>query len=266
MPTAFARKLALFVLANAVAGCFALFSLDGYDDPIVTPSQLDDGGSRLGSDSAVDATPAPVGDAGTDGDASPVSGKLIFVTNDEISVGTPSPAGFVSVSDANTLCTEIAAKAGLRGQFLAWLSDQQGSAPGLPAGTDFPPPTPTGPEPFVTMDHRLVALSYADLRDAGPRVAIAVTETGTVLPDAPPPIDPNGPGPSDPRTAICPKDGLVWTGAGGEAAFNMNCLSWAQPSGEITGAAGRITKDPVGWVWSCNLSCALKARLYCFEL
>jgi hypothetical protein len=263
MPTALARKLALFVLANAAVGCFALFTLDGYDQPLpVGADASDDAGSTPTGDDGSVVTP-PVADAGSGFDAALGPPKLIFVTSLEVSVGARPPEGFLGVADASSLCTLLANKNGLKGQFRAWLSDEQADPPGYPGVAEANVPPSTGP--FVMLDNRLVALSYAELRDAGPRVAISVTETGVTLPEVLPPGNGAPPTPGTPCTQL---DGLVWTGGPttlGATIFAPECSRWAAPSPDLTGSVGSIVKDRLAWVWTCQLSCTSRARLYCFE-
>lgn len=267
MTTTLVRNVASFVLANGAAGCFALFTLDGYEEPLVgappggdggAPMMLDGGAVGSSSSSSSSGVVPITGDAGPDADAAvPVAGKLMFVTSDVFEVGAGAPVGFSSVNAANDTCKRVASAAGLPGQYRAWLTDDQGSAPGYPGRTDDAVAKST--EPFVTVDHRLIASTYAELRKTGPRVAISTTELGAVLPETPPVNGERG----------CPQSGIVWTGARPlnepPTSFDSMCANWSRAGSDQGAGAGRITGDSKEWEYTCALACSGKARLYCFQ-
>jgi hypothetical protein len=224
--------VAAIVIAALASGCFALFPLDDYGPP------SGDGGA---SDVSRDGPPGGP-------DAAVFNGKVVFVTADSVQVG--GDAGFDGTFGANEICNKAASRVGLPGTFLAWLSNGK-DAPlfsvFLDGGVDN--------TQIVTTDHRLVASNYAELRDSGPRLAIAATEDGKRLPDGVLVAD-----------GGCTGDGLVWTGTKGQPADGPSgCQAWTSSFPFDKGGVGRISADRTQWTFVCNQACNLTAHLYCFQ-
>jgi hypothetical protein len=180
------------------------------------------------------------------------------VTSADFAVGTGSPDGFVAIQGANDLCAQAALRGKLSGTFHAWIEDERGTLDQSHLASAGPSDDP----PLVAPNNSLIAASLAELLDAGPRIPIAVTETGDTLPTAP--VSP-GAGTNDPF-ASCPPTGLVWTGARSViSALFTECSSWNVGSPNLTGGAGAIAKDPTAWSYVCGLSCSSRAHLYCFQ-
>jgi hypothetical protein len=229
----------LLLLAAATGGCFALFTLDGYG-PVQTPIE---GSIGDAIDPGMDA-----GDAGPD--AVQVTGKIVFVTGQEYSVGIGNQLS--SVGAANSLCELAASKAGLSGTFLAWISDDR-TPPRLPAFGDAGNDTTQ----IITTTQQIVAASYAELFDGGPRVAIAATEDASTVALAP----------QVGNDGECPDGGLVWTGFSVKPNDDPpHCGQWLSGASGQNGGAGRIAKAPIAWSYACNLACSFRAHLYCFQL
>jgi hypothetical protein len=240
-----------------LSGCFALFTLDEYG---VTAAPSTDAAP---SDAEVDDAPK-VTDASAD--APLPTGKIVFVTNAEYQVDEnrqPNPNNISGVKTANDHCTKAAAAAGLQGKFLAWISDTSSSPSttfaSLSADAQAPAAPPT--TQLITPTHQIIAASYAELAQTGPRVAIVVTETSVSLPEAPPKEAGSG--------GNCPGEGaLVWTATderGASLEKVDNCGNWQSNAAAATSRVGRLVKNRVDWTNACATPCNIKAHLYCFE-
>jgi hypothetical protein len=229
-----AISIVLVSLAAASSGCFALFSLDAYDDPSppvdTTPS--------------IDAAPpSPPLDAAPEASA---PRRIVFVTSQVFAVG---PAGIAGIGSANDACSTAAARAGLAGTFRAWLSTSTRTI-----GSVYP--SFLAPIPIVLVDGAVVADGYTELLTKGPRVPIAITELGSRLPEG---------APAQTDLGDCSPDTMIWTGTTRDGGVGATCGDWTN-AGERSGAeAGRVTKDPQAWIAMCRIGCNGGARLYCFQ-
>jgi hypothetical protein len=195
------------------------------------------------------ATDAVVSDAGADADAkADVTGPFfltVFVTS---AVYTGNLGG---LPGADAQCMALAAKAGLHGTFVAWLSDRQTSAAARVLSADVP---------YRLVDGSLVANGRADLIAGRLQHAIDKTEMG-----GPPPVGTNdcGFGPMS-----------VWTETNGQGGGMCNpnavqaCLDWTSdaPSPTAYGSLGNPTVASSTWSCGCgNGACDKTSALYCFE-
>lgn len=238
------RALAVVAtFAGLASGCFAIFGLDGYG-PAAT---AEEGGTEDGA--VKDAAPVETGPV----DAGPRP-KVVFVTSQQFAVGAADGIE-ATVASGHDRCNELAKKAGLTGTFKAWLSTEEASpstefaALRSDGGDVFPLATPTGV---------LVAASYAELADSGPRIAIAVTESKSTLADAS----------AGGGEQWCNPSVVVWTATsrtGTRDDQRPNCFDWRASGSAQTARVGRIVKDPTEWTSACELPCNQRARLYCFE-
>ena len=228
----------LAMLAATTAGCFALFGLDGYG-PAAAPEEAGVGDGASGEAAPADAGPPP---------------KVVFVTSELFAIDAADGIA-ATVTSGHERCSELAKQAGLSGTFKAWLSTSE-AAP----STEFAALQPDGGDvhPLVTPRGVLVAASYAELADSGPRVAIAETESRSLLTD----------GGARWGENPCLPPYLVWTGtssAGTQEPTHKNCADWRATGSSQSARVGRIEKHPTSWTDACELPCNQRARLYCFE-
>ena len=145
---------------------------------------------------------------------------------------------FNGLADADTICQQHAAEAGLAGTFKAWLSDEIDSPASRFAKSA---------GPYVLTDGSLVAAGWGDLVDC--------TNPNCLFH----PID------LDEYQAPAAGD-YVWTGttrAGEVNVYEGTCAGWT--STDYGGAAGRV--DSLGG-WTSILYgryCGLSLHLYCFQ-
>lgn len=237
------RALAVIAaFAGLTSGCFALFGLDGYG-PAATAEEA--GPEEAGPEDAARVETGPV-------DAGPPP-KVVFVTSELFAVGAADGIE-INVASGHDRCNELAKKAGLTGTFKAWLSADEASP-----STEFAALKPDGGDvfPLAMPNGALVAASYAELTDSGPRIAIAVTESKSTLTDA-----------STGSGNQCNASFAVWTGTsstGTRENERPNCFDWRATGSAQAGRAGRIAKHPTEWTTACDLPCNQRARLYCFE-
>ena len=217
------------------SGCFALFELDGYGpaEPVDEAGAMD--AAADAADAARDAGPPP---------------KVVFVTSQLFAIAeengiTTDPAV------AHGHCNALARDAGLTGEYKAWIS-KEGSSP----STEFEALTSDGGDryPLVTTNGMLIASSYAQLADSGPRAPIAVTETRQSLADAA-------------AEEGCESPFVVWsaTDGAGKHVEGRDCASWRTRATQAPGRVGRLVAAPEEWTSACDLPCSRMARLYCFQ-
>lgn len=175
--------------------------------------------------SAVDAAGA---------DAAP-SDRRVFVTSRTF----PGDLGGLAGADAQ--CQGAAVSAGLRGTYLAWLSDSTGS-PSTRMTQDV--------GPYRLVDGTEIAADWADLTDGSIAAPIDLDELG----------DPSK------GTFVC-QGGEVWTSttASGTPRGDIACADWI--STEETSSAGNVGFTDVNWTESaCSvITCESSLPLYCVE-
>jgi hypothetical protein len=224
-----------------------------------------------GSDGAGDDGPAPGPDAATDSgmhadssvhDSATVDARTIDVSARDVVTGGGCDAGaslrvFVTAQQfsvaqvsgllgADNNCRVAATNAGLKGNFVAWLSDDQTSAKSRICDTT---------APFVLVDGTPVAIGLAGLTSGQLLHAIDETETGQAAPLMP--------------TACADGELAVWTGTeytgAGQPAYN--CQNWTSVSASATGVVGFAQAINGGWTYGCSGSpiCNGTASLYCIE-
>ncbi|MBX3221888.1 MAG: hypothetical protein KF795_15330 [Labilithrix sp.] len=222
------------VLAASTAGCFAVFGLDGYGPP----APVEDAGVTDVADVVVPVE-ATV-------DAGPPPPKLVFVTADRFT------AYLGGLADVDARCQVLAERAGFSGRtFKAWLSDDTASP-----STRFADFVANAGPQLVLADETVVATSYAELADSGPRVPIRMTERGVEVP-----IDGPAAGPG------CPSGAVVWsnTNPNGGAVDQQSCSGWTSNSQGLGRVGVLAGSDRGGWTAACAVPCASEAHLYCFE-
>lgn len=235
------RILCLVTLSwSSLAGCFALFELDGYGPPR--------------EEALADAAPPPA-DVSPEASEESFTGKIVFVTSARFN------GGFGGGANADDLCQSAAEEAGLSGIFKAWLS-----GPSASPSTRFSAPEDGGfGERLVTPDRRkIIAPSIAAL-PWGLFTPIAMTELGTTLPATTVTFMTDGDG-----QRTCSIEGeMVWTNTSpeGTRASSNDCNGWSVQSG--AGMVGVILGEDAGptndWTTACPQPCSLEAHLYCFE-
>jgi hypothetical protein len=156
--------------------------------------------------------------------------NLAFVT----SVAMTSDFGGIAQADA--VCTDAAASAGLEGTFVAWLSTSDTSAIDRIAGAS-----------------GWVRTDGADLADTPERLAagevfhpLRIDETGAAVP--------------------LPQFGDVWTGTGADGlATTFLCGDWMEVT--ASGTIGSTGQGSEGWTDALAVGCRdVTRRLYCFGI
>jgi hypothetical protein len=188
-----------------------------------------------------------MGDMGPCDDTCQFQGRTVFVT----SVAYEGNLG--GLSGADLKCKSLAAAGGLAEatHFRAWLSDGFNS----PA-TRFEEVDISG-NPYLLLDGRVVADSFSELVESGPRTGISITETGQSLTDV-----------------------LVWTNTSpfGEVFSPVDhCAGWLSADvgeqarggynalAQQMGPAWETWKSERRWTSYLTTSCNQPVQLYCFE-
>ncbi len=167
---------------------------------------------------------------------------FVFVTSKTYQGGT---LGGLKGADAR--CQELAAKAGLPGEYRAWLSEGVLS----PATRFSKGPLPYILPPNAQGDSELVAASWAELVDGELERPIQVTELGTKIAIG----------------ASCEApEVLAWTRTGptaGPQDTGTDCGAWNTGG---TGSAGIVNRSDTDWTAGCEaIPCTRALHLYCFE-
>jgi hypothetical protein len=168
--------------------------------------------------------------------------KKIFVTKDKVVGGNLG-----GLAGADRLCAKLAHLAGLKGWYMAWLSDSTGASPSTRftrIGTHYELPDDTG---------TLIAEGYDDLVDGALENPIDVDQNG------------------DPITAF--DDGIVYTStlANGTPKSGGTCGDWSDTT--KTASHGDYDRTDSNWSFdigptggftliNCNVSVG---RLYCVQ-
>ena len=162
-------------------------------------------------------------------------GRFVFVSS------STHQGNFGGVAEADIICNDLAATAGLPGLYKAWLADSDaGSAP---ASTFF-----QAPGPYKLPDGTQVADDWADLTDETLINAINVDENGS--------------------GGI---SSLVWTNVNSDGTITTptvdgHCDGWtlAGPAFMDLGADGSSTFNDTKWTEGDFQGCNESLRLYCF--
>lgn len=209
----------------ATAGCFALFSLDGYG-PLADPSDA----SLDGDAPSVDAA-----GGGDGGDASP-QGRTIFVTSATFT-------GDLGMRDgAHAKCQAAAAAAGLPGTYRAWLSE---------LGSRAVDELVQDAGPLRLTSGVVVASDAAELARSGPRTAIVLDERGMKL------------GGGSCNNGLVAWTGPASDGGPADPS-GADCQRW-RSSGAAPGLAGPVGAAGAAWAGVCSRPCGQKAALYCIQ-
>jgi hypothetical protein len=181
----------------------------------------------FGSNNAQPVDAGVAGDGGGEGGARP---KVVFISR---KVQTPG-GGAKFVTDANALCTEEASLAGLKGNFVAWLSDSNQDAI-TKLGGNGPWALPSGQVVFANRQ----AVFTAQLQ----RPISEHADTNAAPPAS------------------------VWTGtkADGTSA-GSDCLGWAGMSDIQFGMTGLPARSDAQWTEGDIEGCTGARPFICFEL
>jgi hypothetical protein len=155
-----------------------------------------------------------------------VEPNLAFVTSQ------PVESTFGGLTQADAICSDAAAAAGLEGTYIAWLSTSA-----------------------VDAIDRLAGASGWVRTDGAP---FADTPAGLAAGEVfhPLRLDENG------AEVLPPLVSDVWTGTGGDGiATNFVCDDWTSPGGSGTG--GSTAQGTEGWTSAVNAGCGGTRRLYC---
>ncbi len=162
-------------------------------------------------------------------------GRFVFVSS------STHQGDFGGVAEADIICNDLAATAGLPGLYKAWLADSDaGSAP---ASTFF-----QAPGPYKLPDGTQVANDWADLTDGTLINAINVDENGSG-------------GISSLVWTNVESDGTIFT-----PADSGHCVEWTQV-GEVFAVSGEVGSSEfnnANWTQGQTEGCISSLRLYCF--
>lgn len=165
--------------------------------------------------------------------------KAVFVTS------TAVPANFGGVAQADKLCQDAAAGAGLAGTFQAWLSDST-TSPFKRAGQST--------VPYQLVSGVRIAEDWDQLVASGPAAPIDVDERGQKVAD-------------EAMSAV------VWTNTGRDGraeSYSMAsnfCADWTNNAPTDQAVVGWMTKRMAAddWTFAVVQPCTGSARLYCFQ-
>jgi hypothetical protein len=159
--------------------------------------------------------------------------KLVFTTRQSFTGALGGVAG------GNSKCQSAAATVGLRGTYLAWLSDAQGNSPAASFTRS--------QAPYVTSNGAVVAANWS---------ALLGTPTTPLASDLS--LDEYG---------VWPAAARVWTGTNWQGlAQNLtsqNCDNWSSTSG--FGYTGDWGSKGMTWTQAGGVACNVPSSLYCFE-
>ncbi len=203
-------------------GCDAACRLELCGDGKQDPDEQCDDGNRVEGDGC---SPTCQRDA-----------LFVFVTS------TIYPGNFGGLLGADTECKQLAALAGLPGEYLAWLSTAEQS----PA-TRFT----HGAVPYVLTDGQVVADSWEDLTDGMLLAPLNTDENGEFVSEG----------------GGCEEFNLAWTNTdpdGEPSSGGVDCLQWSN-SLFAEGWAGQLTALGDNWTRTCQAPCGAQLHLFCFQ-
>ena len=243
--------IVLATLAVGGIACGTLLGISPDDSADAgTEAGVSEGGPDSGADgraeAAVDAAASCDADTSSDRDNCGACGtrcsqeceagacsKTVFVTS-TLHVGDFGADGGAVAAGA-AICNSLAAAAGLRGTYQAWIADIAGKGPAdrfaRPAG------------PYRRVDGALVAPSFDVLIDGGPASAINQDEDGGT-----------------------PVASAVWTGTSGDGKANTSedCVGFTRT--DIGGGFVGLMEVGANWdTLSSEFVCTSTFALYCFE-
>lgn len=230
----------LALLPFSLLGCPVDLDLgvraDAADARLPSVDAARDGGSIV--DSARDGDSAE--------DAWVYSGpRRVFVTSELVSPDFSQPNdrhAAEPLARADAKCVQFARKAGLGGDWKAWLFGAYGTGEEIQAIDH----ANAKKGPYVLVDGKTVVFPGANAEDHA-STAISMTELGTFV----------------------PAGDLAWVGSFGKACDRIvdgKLLSWAEATGSSQGSVGKAT-DGTFWGTAAGQSrpCNIQAHLYCFE-
>jgi hypothetical protein len=150
--------------------------------------------------------------------------------------------GAIRIEGADQQCKDAAARAGLRGTFLAWLSGYTVSPSSRFSHSTTPYRLPNG---------TLVANDWAQLISGALAAPINQTELGTQ------------PGPEVRVWTATLPDGNLDTHPNGQ--FGNDCQAFQTTYFEAYGTAGSTNAADAGWTQAESVQCATPLALYCFQ-
>lgn len=153
---------------------------------------------------------------------------------------------FGGVAAADQICADRAAVGGLKGTFLAWLSDGTEAT----NGTRLQPDYSQGNPAYYMLDGTKVADSFVDFLSENLLAPIGVTELLTVL------------GNDRSYTGL---NGAVSFGPGPGVPSDSNCDGWTNSSSDARGLTGRTDLFDRHWTQSGAFGCNNRWHIYCFE-
>jgi hypothetical protein len=197
-----------------------------------------DVGPRDGSTSDRDASEV---DGGEESDASEQDsgahpGRRVFITSDffggNLLAAVPGAADGLAAADR--LCSDVAARASLGGNWRTWLSSE--SVDAIDRIDDL--------GPWSDLEGNLVFESRSRIPD-GPASAIWYDETGAFL-----------------------ASDRIWTGTifdGTVGPMAATCLSWTSEAMSELARIGQVGRNDDAWTFQTMTSCDQRAHLICFE-
>ena len=164
--------------------------------------------------------------------------KIVFVTS------TAHTGDLGGIAGADLICDNLAAAAGLPGEYKAWMAADDNSGVNVGPNQTFFRST----LPYKLTTGEIVADNYDDLVDGGLDRPIDTDQNGVI------------------------QGGFAWTGAtrfGEGFGIDNKCgaggPSWTTGSSVVTGIGGDITTAGIKWSVFSSMLCSDPLHLYCFE-
>ncbi len=212
-----------------VVGCAEVELGSEDDDPSDDGSSADAGGGADGGGASDGGGSSSAGGRGNGRRGEdPPAARRVFVTSDSYAGDLGGLAG------ADSLCQDTATRAGLSGEWRAWLGTHSVSASDRLAHSAVP---------YVRLDGVAIAADWADVIDGALDAPIMIDEMGSPIGE---------------------ESSFVWT-ATGPAGLPLGgtCNDWTEAvSGGFYGDA--LAADDA-WTHSACQPCTIEAHLYCFE-
>jgi hypothetical protein len=232
--------VAAAVVANVILACSAFTAEEAPSDGQDAPVGEGAAGDAAAQGESSPSTDAPGADVPSSDSTPPVVGcngkvacsRLVFVTNQRF---TGLLGGLAGADEKCKMAADNSTNSIMRDRkWVAWLSGT-----GTPASARLV----HGTMPYRRTDGAAIVQSYTEL------------VSGATLAN-PPSFTENS----------LEVSGPVWTGTSDQgAALAENCTTWSS-STVGQGRTGEASRDDTRWTNEVDMSCALTARLYCFEL